>query len=229
LRTRTRVGQAISFDAVTLETCLDSPLLTGAYFRKISLDRSDGSAELDLAGDVPDDVAASDETIAKFSNLIHQADLEFGARHWRNYHFLVTASDAIDFDGIEHHESSDNRAHEDTFTDPEVLDYDADLLPHEFVHSWNGKYRRPDDLQVPNYQDPERTDMLWVYEGLTEYLGNVLASRSGLRTRAEFRVYMHVLAVGGRRDSVDALHAVLRATATTTATTPIPFVVDDFV
>jgi predicted metalloprotease with PDZ domain len=180
-------GGAVTFAPVSLETFLDSPLLTGQYLRKIVLDRSNGIAELDLAGEVPEDVAASDETVEKFRRLVQQADLEYGARHWRNYHFLVTVTAGVDYNGIEHHESSDDRAPEDLFTDAESLDFRGDLLAHEFTHSWNGKYRRPFDLQVTNYQDPERTELLWVYEGLTEYLGHVLASRSGLRTPEEFR------------------------------------------
>jgi predicted metalloprotease with PDZ domain len=187
LITARKSGRAVTFAPVTLETFLDSPLLTGADFRKITLDTTRGVAELDLAADAPENLAASDETIAKFKNLVHQADLEYGARHWTNYHFLVTLSDVIDYDGIEHHESSDDRAPATTFVDADALDFRGDLLPHEFTHSWNGKYRRPADLQVTNYQDPERTDLLWVYEGLTEYLGNVLASRSGFRTPDEFR------------------------------------------
>jgi predicted metalloprotease with PDZ domain len=187
LMPRARARQTVTFEPVTLETFIDSPLLTGEFFRKITLDRSHGLVELDLAAEAPEELAAGDETIAKFKHLVTEADLEYTARHWRNYHFLVTVSDAIDPNGIEHHESSDNRVQETTFTDAEALDYAADLLPHEFTHSWNGKYRRPAGLQVRNYQDPERTDMLWVYEGLTEYLGHVLASRSGLRTPEEFR------------------------------------------
>jgi len=181
-----RDGQTVAFAPVTLETFLDSPLLTGENFRKVTLDTSNGTAELDIAGEVPEDIAATDETIAKYKRLIHEADAEYGARHWKNYHFLLALTDAIDFNGIEHHESSDDRAPENYLTDSELLDFDGDLLPHEFTHSWNGKYRRPYDLQVDNYQDPERTDLLWVYEGLTQYLGDVLAERSGLRPAGEY-------------------------------------------
>ena len=203
LHARGQTGRTVAFTPVSLETFLDSPLLTAQYLRKVVLDRTNGVAELDLAADEPERLAAGDDTIAKFKNLVHQADLEYRARHWRNYHFLVALSDVIDFNGIEHHESSDDRAPASFLSDPETLDFRADLLPHEFTHSWNGKFRRPQDLQVPNYQDPERTDLLWVYEGLTEYLGNVLASRSGLRTADEFRdivagVYADMDATTGR-------------------------------
>jgi len=181
-----RDGQSVAFAPVTLETFLDSPLLTGENFRKVPLDTTSGTAELDIAGEVPEDIAASDGVIRKFKHLIREADAEYGARHWKNYHFLLALTDAIDFNGIEHHESSDDRAPEAYLIDPDLLDLDGDLLPHEFTHSWNGKYRRPYDLQVDNYQDPEQTDLLWVYEGLTQYLGDVLAERSGLRAPDQF-------------------------------------------
>ncbi|MGB8265866.1 MAG: hypothetical protein WCE44_06065 [Candidatus Velthaea sp.] len=178
-------GRRVAFEPVSLETFLDSPLLTGEYFRKITLEGAGGIAELDVAAEEPEDLAASDETVAKFKRLIREADAEYGARHWRNYHFLLALSDAIDINGIEHHESSDDRAPENFLTDADQLDFQGDLLPHEFTHSWNGKYRRPFDLQVDNYQDPERTELVWVYEGLTEYLGTVLAERSGFRPPGE--------------------------------------------
>jgi len=180
-------GARAQFSTVSLETFVDSPILTGLYMRKIKLDDAKGLIELDLAGEAPENLAASDETIAKYRTLVREADAEYGARHFKNYHFLVTLSNLIDFNGIEHHESSDNRGSEDFMTDAETIDFNADLLPHEFTHSWNGKYRRPYDLQVTNYQAPERTDLLWVYEGLTQYLGDVLSTRCGLRTPADFR------------------------------------------
>ena len=64
--------------------------------------------------------------------------------------------------------------------DPDVLETQMDLLPHEFFHSWNGKYRRPAGLATPNYQEPMKGDLLWIYEGLTQYYGVMLAARSGV-------------------------------------------------
>jgi len=186
LMTRAKTGNRVDFSEVSLETLADSPLLTGAHMRKITLATNGGTNELDLAGESDAALAATPETIDKYKNLVAETDALFGARHWRNYHFLLTLSDAIDFQGIEHHESSDNRAAENYLTDGEALHYSADLLPHEFTHSWNGKYRRPADLAVPNFQDPEQTDLLWVYEGLTQYLGDVFTHRAGLRATAEY-------------------------------------------
>jgi predicted metalloprotease with PDZ domain len=111
----------------------------------------------------------------------------FGVRHYRDYHFLLTLSDDVAHFGLEHHESSDDRDDARSLIDDEELIDFSDLLPHEFVHSWNGKYRRPADLATPNYHEPMKDDLLWVYEGLTEYLGEVLTARSGLRNMQESR------------------------------------------
>src|SRR5262249_16270523 len=115
--------------------------------------------------------------------LVTEAGALFGARHYRSYRFLLALSDHIAHFGEEHHESSDNRAPERMFLDETYRKYwPAELLSHEFVHSWNGKYRPPEGLRRPDFQQPMGTKLLWVYEGLTEYLGVVLAARSGLYT-----------------------------------------------
>ena len=106
----------------------------------------------------------------------------FGAHHYRDYHFLLTLSDHVAHFGLEHHESDDSRIDERGLVDDTARKAEAGLLPHEYVHSWNGKYRRPADLATPDYQQPMQDDLLWVYEGLTNYLGEVLTGRSGLRT-----------------------------------------------
>jgi len=108
-------------------------------------------------------------------------------RHYRDYHFLVTLSDDVAHFGLEHHESSDDRDDGRSLIDDDELVVFSTLLPHEFVHSWNGKYRRPADLTTPDYHQPMKDDMLWVYEGLTEYLGQVLTARSGLWNMQESR------------------------------------------
>jgi predicted metalloprotease with PDZ domain len=76
---------------------------------------------------------------------------------------------------------------EKTFIDEGMFTEEGDLLPHEFTHSWNGKYRRPAGLATPNYQMPMQGNLLWVYEGLTNYLGDVLAARSGIWSPEVFR------------------------------------------
>ncbi|MGH9358219.1 MAG: M61 family metallopeptidase, partial [Terriglobia bacterium] len=118
----------------------------------------------------------------------------FGTRHYRDYHFLLTLSDHVAHFGLEHHESDDSRIPERTIIDPEALETTAYLLPHEFVHSWNGKFRRPADLSPPYYDQPMKDDLLWVYEGLTDYLGDLLATRCGLWTPQQYREYLALLA-----------------------------------
>ena len=111
-----------------------------------------------------------------------QAGILFGARHYTGYHFLLTLSDHVAHFGLEHHESNDSRVEERSLVEEDGRKLAAGLLSHEYVHSWNGKYRRPVDLATPDFEQPMQTDLLWVYEGLTSYLGDMLAARSGERT-----------------------------------------------
>jgi len=174
-------GDTIDFAPVSLSTLVDSPVLAGRYFRVIQLTSGQNpSHEIDIAADSEAALAMPPETEAHYRQLIAETGALFGARHYRDYHFLLTLSDNVAHFGLEHHESSDNRTYEKTMTDPAYRTGSADLLPHEFVHSWNGKYRRPGDLTTENYHQPMRDDLLWVYEGLTEYWGDVLSARSGL-------------------------------------------------
>jgi predicted metalloprotease with PDZ domain len=174
-------GDTISFAPVPLNTLVDSPVLTGRYFRAIQLTPGETpSNEIDIVSDSDAALAMSPETQMHFHDLVEQAGALFGSRHYRDYHFLLTLSDQVAHFGLEHHESSDDRTYERSLTDNDALIYFSDLLPHEFVHSWNGKYRRPADLVSADNQQPMRDDLLWVYEGLTNYLGEVLTTRSGL-------------------------------------------------
>ena len=176
-----REGAAIEFAPTTLEMLVDSTLDAGQFSRKIPLVSGDGwTSELDLFADDPAALDVSDATVTKYKRLVREALALYGARHWRSYRFLVTLSDVIGFHGLEHHEESDDGASERYLIDDDALQAGADLLPHEFNHSWNGKYRRPADLTTPDYQRPMQTDLLWVYEGMTQYYGQVLAFRSGL-------------------------------------------------
>jgi predicted metalloprotease with PDZ domain len=186
-----RTGDTVAFDRETLTTLVDSPLDAGRYFRRIKLLEAAGfSNEIDIVADQPRDLDIAPGIIQDYKNLIGETDALYGARHWSEYHFLLSLSDAIPFQGIEHHQSSDNRASDDYLTDADALKNAPDLLPHEFSHSWNGKYRRPADLTTPDYQQPQKTDLLWVYEGLNQYLGDMLAFRSGLVDAAEYPEYL---------------------------------------
>jgi predicted metalloprotease with PDZ domain len=183
------------FKTVSLEQLIDSPVLAGRWFREIPL-ASDIAPKhfLDLAGDGPEDIALSQEHIDEFSKLIHETGALYKSRHYGSYHFLVTLSDQVSHFGLEHHQSSDDRVAEKTFTDDSMFIENGLLLPHEFTHSWNGKYRRPAGLATSNYQKPMEGDLLWVYEGLTEYLGDVLAARCAIWTPAIYRDRLAIVA-----------------------------------
>ena len=194
--TRTGGGADTStFATVSLEQLIDSPLLAGKYFKEYPLaPEVTPKHYLDLAADGPEDLKLKPEALAAFGNLVHETGALYQSRHFESYHFLVTLSDQVAHFGLEHHQSSDDRVPEKTFLDDNLALVEADLLPHEFTHSWNGKYRRPAGLATGNYEDPMKGDLLWVYEGLTQYLGDVLAARSGIETAEQYRNYLAVSA-----------------------------------
>ncbi|HEX5353884.1 MAG TPA: M61 family peptidase [Rhodanobacteraceae bacterium] len=182
-------GKTIQFAAVTLNNLVDSPVMSGRYFKQVELAAGAKTpVELDMVADAPDDLAITPEQIEDFRNLVTQENRLFGAHHYHSYHFLLTLSDRIADLGLEHHQSSDDRTSADYLTDPHAYLVGATLLPHEYTHSWNGKFRRPYDLWTPDFNSvPMKDDLLWVYEGLTEYLANVMAARAGFWTPSEFR------------------------------------------
>jgi predicted metalloprotease with PDZ domain len=185
-------GNQIEFQPSSLTTLIDSPLSAGAHYRTIDLGADNGIAHyLNLAADSDRALEVSPEIVGEYRNLVKEAGALFGTRHYRDYHFLYTLSDHVAHFGLEHHESSDDRYDERTLIDPDSQMVSADLLSHEFVHSWNGKFRRPSGLLSGDhdggYATPMKGDLLWVYEGLTEYLGEVLASRSALWTPEDYR------------------------------------------
>jgi predicted metalloprotease with PDZ domain len=177
-------GTVTQYKTVSLETLADSPVLCGRHFKEVPLGPAEGPPHyLVLACDSAKGLELSDELKGHYQRLVAEAGALFGARHYHSYRYLVTMSDHVRPTGIEHHESSDNRVPERFLVDENYRKlWTAWLLSHEYVHSWNGKYRRPEGLATPDFQQPMRTKLLWVYEGLTEYLGFVLAGRSGLYT-----------------------------------------------
>jgi predicted metalloprotease with PDZ domain len=182
----------IYFKPVSLMTLVDSPLVAGRYFRRIPL-ASDQAApvQLDMVADSAAALEINQEQIEAYKKLVKEADALFGARHYQRYHFLLTLSDSVLSNGLEHHESTDIRLPESSMLNPVLMARYAGLLPHEYTHSWNGKYRRPAGLTTADYQQPMNGELLWVYEGLTRYLGDlVLTSRSNLRTPAQTREYL---------------------------------------
>src|ERR1700722_18851037 len=181
-------GDTTQFAQVSLTTLIDSPVLSGRHFKTVELGGTP-AVHLHLAADSEAALDIPAATTAQLRKLVQEAAALFGATHYNEYHFLWTLSDQIGFEGIEHHQSSDNRSAERSLIDDDLRHSGSivSLLPHEYTHSWNGKYRRPIGLATGNYDAPMRGELLWVYEGLTEYIGMVLSARSGLASAADAR------------------------------------------
>jgi predicted metalloprotease with PDZ domain len=183
----TQGGDRIEFAPVSLTTLIDSPIVAGVFMRTIPIT---DTAHITVTADSQSALAMNDDRIAQIRNLVAQTDALFGARHYRTYRWLVTLSDLVEIQGLEHHESTDIRQVERGLTDADQTARTITILSHEFVHSWNGKYRRPAGLATPDYQQPMIGELLWVYEGMTRYLGDfVLSARSGIRTAEEDREF----------------------------------------
>lgn len=181
----------VDFSTVSLAMLVDSPLDLGRYAKHIVLwTNGTASQYLDAFADHPQDLDFPAKLVAQYKRMTPQALALYGARHWGDYHSLLTLSDDIGFQGIEHHQSSDDRAPADFMTNPKEQAAGGDLLTHEFSHSWNGKYRRPADLTTPNFQVPMQTDLLWVYEGMNQYLGDLLSFRMNIREPKEYPEYL---------------------------------------
>ncbi|HLX42983.1 MAG TPA: PDZ domain-containing protein [Bryobacteraceae bacterium] len=188
-------GSEVEFQPSSLTTLIDSPVSTGSHYRTIELGR-DGSIVhyVHLAGDSDRALEISPDQLDHYKNLVSETGALFGSRHYRSYHFLFTFSDHVASFGLEHHESSDNRLRERGLIEETSQKYNADLLPHEFVHSWNGKFRRPAGLVTPDYNQPMKGELLWVYEGLTQYLGEILTARTGLLSPDDLRDKLAIVA-----------------------------------
>ncbi len=175
-----------TFKPVSFETLVDSPMFAGRYYRQFDLDPGGRSpVKLNVVADREELLAATPEQIEKHRNLVKQADKLYGARQYDRYDFLLSLTDRMGGIGLEHHRSSENGVPPTYFTDWDKHAANRDLLPHEYTHSWNGKFRRGADLFTPDFSVPMRNSMLWVYEGQTQYWGYVLSARSGLLTKQE--------------------------------------------
>ena len=186
-------GAKVDFQPVSLTTLVDSPVIAGEYLRVVPLDGSSRPVEAALVGDTAASVEIPNDLTAKWKRLVQEADAMFGARHYNNYHFLLTLSDHVAHFGLEHHQSNDSRVPENSLTQQNSIG----VVAHEYVHSWNGKYRRPAGLVSgvsADYQAPVDSRLLWVYEGLTEYWGDVLGGRSGIRSPELYRENVAVIA-----------------------------------
>lgn len=181
-------AQVVDFSPVSLETLVDAPVLMGAHFRTTDLSTAAGPAHsLHVAGDTPSAIDLPRDVVISYRRLIAESGALFGSRPYPQYQFLLALSDQVAHFGLEHHQSSENRQRERTYLDDDLRLASVGLLPHELVHTWNGKHRRPTGLMTPDYQTPVRTELLWIYEGLTTYLGEVLTARSGLRSPEQQR------------------------------------------
>jgi predicted metalloprotease with PDZ domain len=179
-------GPRTIFKRTTLETLVDSPVYAGRYALRLDLDPGAATpVHLNLFADRPELLSVNPLQLDAHRALVQQAYKLFGSHHYAHYDFLYSLSDQIQNNGLEHHQSSEDGTDPESFTEWNKTAYVRDLLPHEFTHSWNGKFRRPADLWTPNYNVPMQDSLLWVYEGQTQYWGQVLAARSGLWTRQQ--------------------------------------------
>lgn len=181
-------GNVVHFKPLSFNNFIDSPLIAGEYFKRVDLaPGAQVPVHLDIVGDSAASVAISDDQVARFRNLVTQLHALFKSHHYDHYDLLLTVSDHVDGTGLEHHQSSLDMTSADFLTDADAFVADATLLPHEFTHSWNGKFRRPADMWTPTFNEVQPADMVWAYEGLTEYWSGVLAVRSGLLSAAQYR------------------------------------------
>jgi predicted metalloprotease with PDZ domain len=197
-----RKGDDLVFKSTDLETFVDSPLFAGRNFKRYDLDPNGKiPVHLNVVGDTAESVEAKPEQIELHRNLIQQSYKLFQSQHYKHYDFLFALSDEFGGVGREHHQSSENGVKLDYFTDWNKAESARGLLPHEFTHSWNGKFRRPAGQDVPDFNTPLQNDLLWVYEGQTTFWGHVLAARSGLMKAASVR---DIFAASAARYSVMA-------------------------
>jgi predicted metalloprotease with PDZ domain len=172
-----------SWTETNYEVLVDSPIFAGKYFRKWDITSGAQPVTLNVVADKPEQLEAKPEQIALYRNLVTEARLAFGANHFDRYEFLLALTDRMGGIGLEHHRSSENQLEPTAFTEWDKWDWDRNLLPHEFSHSWSGKFRRPARLWTPDYRQPMQDDLLWTYEGQDQFWGTVLAARSGLQAQ----------------------------------------------
>ena len=196
LETASANGDTVQFKRTTLNTLVDSPLYAGTHFKRVDLSPSPTDiVHLDVFADEEKDLDMSADQLQKHKQLAIEADKLYASHHYDHYDFLLLLSDKVGGIGLEHHQSSEDGARPNYFTD-RTPGAGSDLLGHEYTHSWNGKFRRPADLWTPNFNVPMRDDLLWVYEGMTQYWGIVLTARSGLRSPQDTRDVFARIAAG---------------------------------
>ncbi len=173
-------GDTVSWAATDYETLVDSPIFAGKYAQSWDIGEN---VKLDVVADKPTQLALAPQNLQSFKDLIDEADALFGARHFDHYDMLLALTDRMGGIGLEHHRSAENQFEPDALTKWDEMDWDHNVVAHELVHSWNGKYRRPADLWTPDYRTPMQGSLLWLYEGQTQFWGWVLAARSGIQSK----------------------------------------------
>jgi predicted metalloprotease with PDZ domain len=196
LETASNEGSTVKFRETMLNTLADSPLYAGRHFKRVDLSpTATNKVFLDVFADEEKYLEVSDDELKQHKQLAIEADKLYGSHHYNHYDFLLLVSDKVGGVGLEHHQSSEDGQRAKYFTDWAGGVLDSDLLAHEYTHSWNGKFRRPADLWTPNFNVPMRDDLLWVYEGMTQYWGTILTARSGMRSAEDTRsVFAHYAA-----------------------------------
>ncbi|QTC92434.1 M61 family metallopeptidase [Brevundimonas goettingensis] len=179
-----------TFKPTDLYTLVDSPMYAGANHRRVDIDPTGDAVHMEIVADKAANLAITDEQIGLYQNMVTQADRLFGARHFDHYDVLMALSDQLGGIGLEHHRSSENTGGPGFFTEWDKNAGGRATIPHEFTHSWNGKFMRPADELTANYNVPTQNTLLWVYEGQTEYWGHVLAARSGIHTVEEEKILL---------------------------------------
>ena len=163
---KARSGDTVTWETVDYETLVDSPIFAGRYAKQWSLDPE---VTLDAVADAPKYLELAPENLRTFEKLIDEADAVFGARHFDHYNFLLAMTDRMGGIGLEHHRSSENQYEPEALIDWEKMDWARNVVSHELVHSWNGKFRRPEGLWTPDYRTPMQNSLMWVYEGQTQF------------------------------------------------------------
>ncbi len=188
LEVKSQDGNLIQFKETPLNTLVDSPLYAGVNYKRVDLSSgADNQVFLDVFTDKPEQLEITPEELQYHKNLVTEAQKLFHSHHYDHYDFLFSLSDTVSGKGLEHHQSSEDGTRANYFTDWAAGVGGRALLGHEYTHSWNGKFRRPAGLWTPNFNVPMQNELLWVYEGLTDYYGNVLTARSGLCTAEQTR------------------------------------------
>jgi predicted metalloprotease with PDZ domain len=181
LEVASKDGGTLNFKPINYDDLVDSPIYAGKYFKRIDLDPgAKAPVHMDIVADDAKYLEIKPEQIKLFQNLVQQMYKMYGAHHYDHYDFLVSLSDKMSGNGLEHHRSSEDGTSADFFTEWKKNALSRDLFSHEFNHSWDGKYRRGADLATPNFNVPMSDTLLWVYEGQTQFWGQVMAARSGL-------------------------------------------------